>query len=67
MNLLGRYSAWCDLFPDSFTENSIIEDLEEFSWLSSLLRFLRSHETLETMYDDFGELDNLLWEYWIDF
>lgn len=67
MNLLGRYSVWCDLFPDSFNENSIVEDLEEFSWPRSLLSFLRSHETLETMYDDFGELDNLLWDYWIDF
>lgn len=66
MNFLGRYSVWCDLFPDVFSEETLAEDLEEFNWPQPLYRYLREHETLEKSYTDFGRLEKLLNGYWPD-
>lgn len=67
MNYLGRYSVWCDLFPDIFSEEFLATDMNDFSWPKPLLSFLRSHESLENMYENFGQLDDLLWKYWINY
>ena len=64
MQLLGRYSVWCDLFPDVFSERALLSDYYHTPWLIHLFSFLRQHETLDKIYPYFDDFRNVLAENW---
>lgn len=64
MQLLGRYSAWCDLFPDSFNVRSFAKDYKANPWIIHLFSFLREHESLESIYPCFNDLKCIFRENW---
>ena len=45
MQMLGRYSVWCDLFPDIFNEQALSTDFMSTQWMGDLFTFLRQHES----------------------
>ena len=64
MQLLGRYSVWCDLFPDVFNKQSLSSSFQESGWMIHLFTFLREHETLDAVYTCFDEMKEILMENW---
>lgn len=64
IQLLGRYSVWCDLFPDVFNKQSLSASFQESGWMIRLFTFLREHETLDAVYNCFGEMKEILMENW---
>ncbi len=64
MQLTGRYSVWCDLFPDYFNEDSFKNEFYNTSWMGHLFSFLRKHETLIEIYDKFSDMKLVLSENW---
>lgn len=64
MQLLGRYSVWCDLFPEVFNEKTLEETYEDTPWMHHLFSFLRQHETLEMIYGNFDAMRVVLQENW---
>ena len=64
MQILGRYSVWADLFPESFNEDSLSVDFPETRWIVDLFRFLYTHESLEEVYPVFGEFEDVFRENW---
>lgn len=65
MQLLGRYSVWCDLFPDTFNREKFSSDYVNTPWLLHLFSFLREHESLDKVYPDLDGLCNVLAENWM--
>lgn len=65
MQLLGRYSAWCDLFPDVFNEETLSTEFFFAPWMGHLFSFLRKRETLDTVYPDLDDLRCVLAENWL--
>ena len=63
MQLLGRYSVWCDLFPEAFNEQAIYKDFTDL-WISELLSFMRRHESLDRIYSNFDGLRHVLAKNW---
>ena len=64
MQLLGRYSVWCDLFPATFNEEALSTDFLNSAWIAHLLSFLRKHDSLDLIYYNFDELRCVLSEKW---
>lgn len=64
MHLLGRYSVWCDLFPEVFNEKSLAFDFSHAPWMHHLFSFMRQHETLNAIYEDFSQMRKVLRENW---
>lgn len=64
MQMLGRYSVWCDLFPDIFNEQAFSEDFMSTQWMGDLFSFLRHHESLDKIYPDFEGLRQVLAKNW---
>jgi len=64
MQLLGRYSVWCDLFPDVFNKQSLSSTFRETEWMIHLFTFLREHETLNAVYSCFDEMEDILKKNW---
>ena len=64
MQILGRYSVWADLFPESFNEDSLSVDFPGTRWIVDLFWFLYTHESLEEVYPVFGELEDVFRENW---
>lgn len=64
MQLLGRYSVWCDLFPDDFNEKVFTTTFENNPWFHHLFSFIRKHETLDAIYNHFGDFQLILQENW---
>lgn len=64
MHLLGRYSVWCDLFPEVFNEKSFALDFPYAPWMHHLFSFMRQHETLNAIYEDFSKMRKVLRENW---
>ena len=64
MQLLGRYSVWCDAFPKHFNENALYAEYSENPWVGHLYSFLRKHENFEDIYLCFEEMENTLGENW---
>lgn len=56
MQLLGRYSVWCDLFPDDFNKEAFARDYAQTPWMVHLFTFLRAYETLDDIYGNFNKL-----------
>ena len=65
MQLLGRYSVWCDLFPNAFNEEALSSDFYHTPWIGHLFSFLRKHESLNSIYPVFNELRSVLAENWL--
>ena len=64
MQLLGRYSVWCDLFPDEFNEQILSSEFYHTPWMGNLFSFLRKHESFEAIYPVFDGLRQVLAENW---
>lgn len=64
MQLLGRYSVWCDLFPHNFNENIFAEEFSTETWMLHLFSFMREHETLDKIYGNFDSMKSILLENW---
>ena len=64
MQLLGRYSVWCDIYPESFNIESISETFSGDAWMVNLFRFLYNHETLDKIYPCFEEMHRVFEENW---
>lgn len=64
MQLLGRYSVWCDLFPDDFNKEAFARDYAQTPWMVHLFTFLRAHETLDDIYGNFKKLKAVFAENW---
>ena len=64
MHLLGRYSVWCDLFPEMFNEERLAVDFFLTPWMYHLFSFMRQHETLDAIYGDFPAMRMVLRENW---
>lgn len=64
MQLLGRYSVWCDLFPNTFNEKTLSTDFYHTPWMGHLFSFLRKHESLDIIYSVFDEFRSVLAENW---
>lgn len=64
MQLLGRYSVWCDIYPESFNFEYISETFCGDTWIVDLFRFLYNHETLDKVYPCFEEMHRVFEENW---
>lgn len=64
MQLLGRYSVWCDLFPEHFNINEIKSDYKASPWMGHLFEFLRTHEDFEKIYPCFEKMKEVISENW---
>lgn len=64
MQLLGRYSVWCDLYPEWFNKQALKASFANNPWMYNLFSFLRSHETLDAVYNNFSDMRLVLKENW---
>jgi hypothetical protein len=64
MQLLGRYSVWCDLFPKEFNESVFKEIYKNTPWMYSIFAFLRQHSSLDAVYPNFEAMRLILKENW---
>jgi hypothetical protein len=64
MQLLGRYSVWCDLFPNCFNEDAFCAEYSENPWAGHLFSFLRCNESLDDVSLHFNEMESILEENW---
>lgn len=64
MQLLGRYSVWCDLFPDIFNHDAFARDFSRTTWIIDLLAYFREHENLDDAYPNFDTLMDIFRENW---
>ena len=64
MQLLGRYSVWCDCFPSQFSHDAIVKEFYLTPWMWHLFDFLMEHKTLERVYGAFDEMKAILSENW---
>lgn len=64
MQLLGRYSVWCDLFPHNFNEDTFAMDFANEIWMQHLFSFMRHHETFDLIYENFDLMESIINENW---
>lgn len=64
MQLLGRFSVWCDLFPEVFNETMLNDMFRDNIWMKHLLDFLRQCPSLDKAYSRFDEMRRILKENW---
>ena len=64
MQLLGRYSVWCDCFPSRFCHDAIVKDFPLTPWMWHLFDFLMEHKTIERVRDAFDKMKAILSENW---
>lgn len=64
MQLLGRYSVWCDLFPNEFNDNAFRKLFVNTPWMYHIFIFLRRHDSLDAVYTDFEDMKQILSENW---
>ena len=64
MQLIGRYSAWCDLFPDAFNYVRFSVIFKGTKWMINLFSFLREYDSLDTIYNEFNEMEMIIRENW---
>lgn len=64
MQLLGRYSVWCDLFPKHFNESFLRIYYANAPWMVKIFTFLRQNSTLDNVYFEFREMKLILSENW---
>lgn len=64
MQLQGRYSVWCDLFPEEFNESVFKETFKNTPWMYSIFTFLRQHSSLDAIYPNFEAMRLILKENW---
>lgn len=64
MQFIGRYSAWCDMFPDYINESTLASSFTENNWLFRILLFLRNNESIDDIYSNFYNMKVILKENW---
>lgn len=64
MQLLGRYSVWCDLFPNEFNEATFKKLFANTPWMYNIFVFLRQHSSLNIVYSKFEDMRLILSEIW---
>lgn len=66
MQLLGRFSVWCDLFPDVFNESFINSTYQLLNapWMYLIFQFLQQYDTLNDIYLYFDNMRLILKENW---
>lgn len=64
MQLLGRFSVWCELFPDTFNNCFLKSQFKGCIWAYHLLKFLIEHNSLDDIYNFFGDFSDILMENW---
>ncbi len=64
MQLLGRCSVWCDLFPETFNESALKSIYINTPWIYDIFVFLRQHDTLDRIYSDFESMRLVLKKNW---
>lgn len=64
MHILGRYSAWNDLFPDYFNLQKLSIDFCNTPWVEDLYCYLREHETIELFSTSMEEFKYVLSKNW---
>ncbi len=64
MQILGRYSVWCDLFPEEFNAEEFSEQFSDMQWMYKLLVFLRENEELEQFITHKNVFASILQENW---
>ncbi len=64
MQIAGRFSVWCDIFPEIFTDDFLKNTFASCPWLYNILVFLRKHESLDCIYDYFDEMRLILKGNW---
>ncbi len=64
MQLLGRYSVWCDIYPQAFNESNLTMDFANVPWMFHLFSFLYHHESLDVIYNHFEDMRLILQENW---
>ena len=62
MQFLGRFSVWCDLFPETFNRLLLEKEFPQLMVLSIIFDFLRENESLECAYKNFDKMEILLKE-----
>lgn len=64
MQLLGRYSVWCDLFPTEFNKTVFKELFAKTPWMYNIFVFLRQNCSLDIVYSNFENMRLILSENW---
>lgn len=64
MQLLGRYSVWCDLFPMHFNAISFGNIFENTPWMGTLFNFLNTKNSLDEVYYHFEDMKRIMKTNW---
>lgn len=64
MQLLGRFSVWCDLFPNVFTDSMQLHTFNDNLWMKKLLDFFELHDSLADVHGKFEGMRLILKENW---
>lgn len=65
MQIVGRFSVWCDLFPDIFNDKFLRNVFKECIWLYNILNFLKQYKSLDCIYPHFDDMRLILKENWV--
>ena len=64
MQFLGRFSIWCDIFPNEFNYNTLKDYFWQNKWMLRLFYFLRECGSLDLIYPRFDEMKKILESNW---
>lgn len=64
LHFLGRYSVWCDMFPEVFNDSSSKKVFVNNPWMNNIRIFLNQHQNMDAIYDKFEEMRVVLKENW---
>lgn len=64
MQLLGRLSVWCELFPDIFNETFIRKAFDNNLWMYHIFIFLQKNTMLDEVYPNLDDMRRILKENW---
>lgn len=64
MQLLGRYSVWCELFSNEFNQSALKKEFINTPWLYHIYAFLSQHSTLDSIYPHLEDMRLVLKENW---
>ena len=64
MQLLGRYSVWCELFPHYFNHTSLQITFKHTPWMSVLFDFLTAYNSLHEAYPHFEDMKGIVRTNW---
>ena len=64
MQFLGRFSVWCDLFPETFNNSFIRAVFEANPWLYTIYSFLKQNTAFDDVYPKLNEMRQILLSNW---